>query len=125
VAELVGLLNVVTAELVDVIGEVVRTGAWEGFGIRSPEHWVVWRCGVSPGRARRLVRIARALDALPPTSSQFRAGSSSTRDGGCRVPGCAQVRWLHIHHLRHWTRGGRTDPGNLFALCPAHHRMVH
>jgi hypothetical protein len=56
VADLVGLLNVVTAELVGVIGEVIRAGAWEGFGIRSPEHWVVWRCGVSPGRARRLVR---------------------------------------------------------------------
>jgi hypothetical protein len=47
------------------------------------------------------------------------------RDGGCRVPGCDQVRWLHIHHLRHWMDGGRTDPDNLFALCPAHHRMVH
>jgi hypothetical protein len=75
VADVVGLLNVVTAELVVVIGEVIRTGAWEGFGIRSPEHWVVWRCGVSPGRARRLVRMARALDALPATNGLFRAGS--------------------------------------------------
>jgi hypothetical protein len=340
VADVVGLLNVVTAELVVVIGEVIRTGAWEGFGIRSPEHWVVWRCGVSPGRARRLVRMARALDALPATKGLFRAGSLGEdqttlivrhtdaehdeqvaglapsltvpqlrrvlpsvprnepdpdrtadgevgqpagrcrrsvrfahgddgmwwcsvrlpadqgalvqkalevgrdrefqlrhpgregaddsrdpsdvswadgllrlahagldrldvattagrppgertqvvlhldaarevpprlhlgpvlpqdiatylscdasvrylllrygqpvavgrrertvnprlrtiiehRDGGCRVPGCDQVRWLHIHHLRHWMDGGRTDPDNLFALCPAHHRMVH
>ena len=342
VAELVGLLNVVTAELVGVIGEVIRTGGWEGFGIRSPEHWVVWRCGVSPGRAQRLVRMARALDNLPATSRQFQAGSLGEdqtalivrhtdaehdaqvaelapsltvpqlrrvlpsvprkepgpadgkgddneagepaarcrrsvrfahgddgmwwcsvrlpsdqgalvekafeggrdrefrlrhpdheraghpgdpadvswadgllrlaqagldaldvataagrppgertqvilhldadrevpprlhlgpalptsigdylscdasvrylllrhgqpvamgrrertvnprlrtivehRDGGCRVPGCDQVRWLHIHHLVHWTSGGRTDPDNLFALCPAHHRMVH
>jgi hypothetical protein len=75
VAHLVGLLNVVTAELVGVIGEVLRAGAWEGFGIRSPEHWVVWRCGVSPGRARRLVRMARALAALPATNELFRAGS--------------------------------------------------
>jgi Domain of unknown function (DUF222) len=65
----------VTAELVCVIGEVLRAGTWEGFGIRSPEHWVVWRCGVSPGRARRLVRMARALDALPATNELFRAGS--------------------------------------------------
>ena len=50
-------------------------GAWEGVGIRSPEHWVVWRCGVSPGRARRLVRMARALAALPATNELFRAGS--------------------------------------------------
>jgi hypothetical protein len=47
------------------------------------------------------------------------------RDGGCRVPGCDRARWLHIHHLVHWTAGGRTDPDNLMALCTAHHRMVH
>jgi Domain of unknown function (DUF222)/HNH endonuclease len=342
VADLVGLLNVVTAELVGVIGDVIRAGAWEGFGIRSPEHWVVLRCGVSPGRARRLVRMARALHALPVTNRLFHAGELGEdqtalivrhtdaehdaqvadlacsltvpqlrrvlpsvprkepdhpdgtsdddevgepagrcrrsvrfahgddgmwwcsvrlpsdqgalvqkalevgrdhefrlrhpdheeagfrgdpgdiawadgllrvaqagldgldvataagrppgersqvilhldadhevpprlhlgpmlptdigdylscdasvrylllrhgqpvamgrrertvnprlrtiiehRDGGCRVPGCGQARWLHVHHLRHWTNGGRTDPDNLFALCPAHHRMVH
>jgi hypothetical protein len=342
VADLVGLLNVVTAELVGVIGGVIRAGAWEGFGIRSPEHWVVWRCGVSPGRARRLVRMARALETLPATSRLFQAGELGEdqtslivrhtdaehdaqvadlapsltvpqlrrvlpsvprkepdsphatddddesdepegrcrrsvrfahgddgmwwcsvrlpsdqgalvqkalevgrdrefrlrhpdheeaghpgdpgdvswadgllgvaragldaldvataagrppgertqvilhldadrevpprlhlgpvlpsniadylscdasvrylllrrgqpvamgrrertvnprlrtliehRDGGCRVPGCDQARWLHIHHLRHWLDGGRTDPDNLFVLCPTHHRMVH
>ncbi|MGH9216261.1 MAG: DUF222 domain-containing protein [Acidimicrobiales bacterium] len=337
VADVVGLLNVVTADLVRLIGEVLRTAAWEGFGIRSPEHWVVWRCGVSPGRARRLVRMARALDTLPATNRLFRAGDLGEdqtavivrhtdaehdrqvaelapsltvpqlqrvlpsvprkesepdgtgddvapgapegrclravrfaygddgmwwcsvrlpsdqgalvqkalevgrerefrlrhpdhdvgdpgdvswadgllrmaeagldaidvataagrppgertqvilhlnadrkvpprlhlgpllpqgigdylscdatvrylllrhgqpvatgrrertvnprlrtiiehRDGGCRVPGCDQARWLHIHHLRHWTNGGRTDSDNLCALCPAHHRMVH
>ena len=339
-AETVGLLNVVTAELVRLIGEALRTGGWEGFGIRSPEHWVVWRCGVSPARARRLVAMARTLDELPKVAGLFDAGSVSEdqtaiivrhtdadhdgqvaelapsltvpqlarvlpslprtepdppsddepddgaasrpnrrgvrfgfgddgmwwcslrlpsdegalvqkglevgrdrefrlrhphhragdagdpgdvswadallhlahagldaldpatgargrppgertqvilhldadrqaparlhlgpvlpagladylscdstvrylllrhgqplamgrrqrtvtprvraviehRDGGCRVPGCDQARWLHIHHLVHWTHGGGTDPDNLLALCPAHHRMVH
>jgi Domain of unknown function (DUF222)/HNH endonuclease len=346
VAETVGLLNVVTAELVRLIGEALRTGAWEGFGIRSPEHWVVWRCGMSPARARRLVGMARALAGLPQSAGLFAAGSLSEdqtavivrhtdadhdpavaelaqsltvpqlqrvlpslpraqpepqpvdtsdddpgdeatggpedgsrrsvqfgfgdngmwwcsirlpseqgalvqkalevgrdrefrlrhpdqgldgpndpgdvswsdgllrlaqagldglepgegggrppgertqvimhldadrqvpprlhlgpvlppevadylscdstvrylllrhgqpvatgrrqrtvnprqrliiehRDGGCRVPGCDQARWLHIHHLVHWTHGGRTDPTNLLALCGRHHRMVH
>jgi hypothetical protein len=339
-AETVGLLNVVTAELVALIGEALRDGAWEGFGIRSPEHWVVWRCGVSPARARRLVAAARTLDGLPNVAALFEAGSLSEdqtavivrhtdadhdlqvselapsltvpqlarvlpslprpepdppsddqpprddastrpnrrrvrfaygddgvwwcsirlpsdegalvqkalevgrdrefglrhskardgdrgdpgdvswadallrivqtgldgldtntgdgrapgertqvilhldadrqapprlhlgpvlppgvsdylscdstvryllmrrghplamgrrnrtvtprlrtaiehRDGGCRVPGCDRSRWLHIHHLVHWTRGGRTDPDNLVALCAVHHRMVH
>jgi hypothetical protein len=339
-AETVGLLNVVTAELVALIGEALRTGAWEGFGIRSPEHWVVWRCGVSPARARRLVAAARTLDGLPHVGALFEAGSLSEdqtavivrhtdadhdlqvaelapsltvpqlarvlpslphpdadpppndqppdddagiratrravrfaygddgmwwcsirlpsdegalvqkalelgrnrefelrnpnhregdrrdpgdvswadallriahlgldaldhgatagrapgertqvilhldadrqapprlhlgpvlpagvadylscdstvrcllvrrgqplamgrrqrtvtlrlrtaiehRDGGCRVPGCDRSRWLHIHHLVHWTHGGRTDPDNLLALCTVHHRMVH
>jgi Domain of unknown function (DUF222)/HNH endonuclease len=338
--ETVGLLNVVTAELVALIGEALRTGAWEGFGIRSPEHWAVWRCGVSPARARRLVAAARTLDGLPHVGALFEAGSLSEdqtavivrhtdadhdiqvaelapsltvpqlarvlpslphpepdpppndqppghdagtrptrravrfaydddgmwwcsirlpsdegalvqkalelgrnhefelrnpnhregdprdpgdvswadallriaqlgldaldhgptagrapgertqvilhldadrqapprlhlgpvlpagiadylscdstvrcllvrrgqplamgrrqrtvtprlrtaiehRDGGCRVPGCDRSRWLHIHHLVHWTHGGRTDPDNLVALCTVHHRMVH
>jgi hypothetical protein len=76
-AEAVGLLNVVTAELVGLIGEALRARAWEGFGIRSPEHWVVWRCGVSPARARRLVAAARALDRLPLVGALFEAGSLS------------------------------------------------
>jgi Domain of unknown function (DUF222)/HNH endonuclease len=341
VAETVGLLNVVTADLLALIGEALRTGGWEGFGIRSPEHWVVWRCGMSPGRARRLVTLARGLEALPATNGLFRAGTlgedqtavivrhtdadhdaqvaelapsltvpqlvrvlpslprpepdsppdgsgddetgepegrerravrfahgddgmwwcsirlptdegamvqkalevgrdrefrlrhpdaggddphdpgdvswadgllrlalagldgldpatgagrppgertqvilhldadrqapprlhlgpvlpprvadylscDSTvrylllrhgqpvamgrrqrtvgprlrlivehRDGGCRVPGCDYTRWLHVHHIRHWSQGGQSEPQNLCALCPTHHRMVH
>ena len=73
-AETVGLLNVVTAELLGLIGEALREGAWEGFGIRSPEHWVVWRCGMSPARAQRLVAAARTLDGLP------QVGACSRRD---------------------------------------------
>ena len=46
-------------------------------------------------------------------------------DGGCRVPGCTQKRWLHIHHLQHWEDGGRTESCNLCALCPLHHRLHH
>ena len=75
VAEIVGLLNVTAAELVKLIGEALRTGAWQGFGIRSPEHWVVWRCGVSPARARRLVAMARALEELPRTTELFEMGA--------------------------------------------------
>jgi hypothetical protein len=47
------------------------------------------------------------------------------RDRGCRVPGCDQRRWLHIHHLVHVEDGGETVPDNLCALCPVHHRMHH
>ena len=47
------------------------------------------------------------------------------RDRGCRIPGCAASRWLHVHHLVHWEDGGLTDPSNLACLCPAHHRAHH
>ena len=47
------------------------------------------------------------------------------RDGGCVVPGCAQRRWLHIHHSHHWEDGGPTESANLCALCPLHHPLLH
>ncbi|HEX6424991.1 MAG TPA: DUF222 domain-containing protein [Acidimicrobiales bacterium] len=74
IAEIVGLVNVATAELVTLVGEALATGAWEGVGIRSPEHWVTWKCGVSPTRARRLVALARGLAELPETRRVFTAG---------------------------------------------------
>ena len=47
------------------------------------------------------------------------------RDGGCRVPGCSQRRWLHIHHIQHRGDQGETVPENLCCLCPHHHREHH
>jgi hypothetical protein len=321
VAELMGTINLATAELVGVIAEVVENETWAtAGGIRSPEHWVTWQCGVSPGRAAALVQTARRLNELPATAAVFDSGQLSEdsmaaiarrapaerdeeiaehaarmlhsqierllrtmpkpdrpeaepkesevtfgidgdrwkmrvdlpldegalvekamtagrsqvfferhpdatsetrsdvswvdglvraadlalralgngkdrpadrhqvlfhidvadgtarlhlgsvvpdavrrylacdadvraliegngilaamssrmrtvddrmrafieqRDGGCRVPGCTQQRWLHIHHLVHWEDGGRTESPNLCALCPLHHRLHH
>lgn len=45
------------------------------------------------------------------------------RDGTCRLPGCK--RWLHAHHLVHWSDGGATDLDNLVLLCGFHHRLLH
>ena len=66
---------------------------------------------VAAGRATRIVpdRLRRLLE---------------DRDRGCRVPGCTSRR-VQIHHLVHWEDGGRTDPENLLALCPRHHRSLH
>ena len=47
------------------------------------------------------------------------------RDGGCRVPGCADHRWLDVHHIVHWAKDGATDTNNLIALCSKHHRAHH
>jgi hypothetical protein len=75
-ASLMGQMNVAAAGLVDVIAEVLDAEAWGGGGgLRSPEHWVTWRTGVSPSRARGLVTIARRLEALPLCAALFRAGS--------------------------------------------------
>jgi hypothetical protein len=34
-------------------------------------------------------------------------------------------RFLHAHHVRHWSHGGSTDLGNLVQLCRHHHGLVH
>ena len=73
-AQACGALNAATARVVSLVARALHTAAFEGTGIHSPEQWVAWRCGVSRGRARRLVSMARRLGELPHTASAFEAG---------------------------------------------------
>ena len=43
----------------------------------------------------------------------------------CRFAGCGNTRWLQVHHIQHWSQGGKTDLDNLILLCGYHHRFVH
>jgi hypothetical protein len=48
------------------------------------------------------------------------------RDRGCcRFPGCGKQRYLHSHHVEHWSNGGETSLDNLMLLCTKHHTLVH
>ena len=40
----------------------------------------------------------------------------STRDQGCRFPGCGATPHLHGHHIKHWADGGSTSLDNLVPL---------
>jgi len=73
-AQVCGALNATTGRLVSLVGKALETEAFGGSGIHSPEQWVAWKCGVSRGRARRLVAMARRLPELPHTASAFGAG---------------------------------------------------
>jgi len=42
----------------------------------------------------------------------------------CQYPGC-ESRKVQIHHIRHWSKGGKTKLSNLILLCRAHHIIVH
>ncbi|MGI8984052.1 MAG: DUF222 domain-containing protein [Acidimicrobiales bacterium] len=75
IAEVCGVMNAVTARLVQLIGRVLETESWQGFGIRSASHWVAWKCGVSPARARALVLMARRMGELPETRAAFDEGA--------------------------------------------------
>jgi Domain of unknown function (DUF222)/HNH endonuclease len=47
------------------------------------------------------------------------------RDRTCRFPGCEARRFTQVHHIRFWSRGGRTELANLLLICFFHHRLVH
>jgi Domain of unknown function (DUF222)/HNH endonuclease len=64
------------------------------------------------GRARRL-----------PSDAQRR--EVKRRDRTCRFPGCTNVTFTNVHHVKPWKPDGRTDLDNLTLLCEYHHRRVH
>ncbi|PUA80429.1 HNH endonuclease signature motif containing protein [Nocardioides currus] len=65
------------------------------------------------GRAKRLF-----------TAGQRRA--LSARDQRCRADGCdIPADWCEAHHLRPWSRGGRTDLSNAILFCSHHHHRAH
>ena len=66
-AQVCGVLNASTGRLVALVAQALDSGAYQQAGIHSPEQWVGWKCGVSRGRARRLVAMARRLGELPAT----------------------------------------------------------
>ncbi|HUF34064.1 MAG TPA: DUF222 domain-containing protein [Acidimicrobiales bacterium] len=73
-ARLVGVLNAASAGLVEVIAAAVSERLWECDGIRSAQHWVSLRFGMSSTRAARLVAAAEALMSLPLVREAFGSG---------------------------------------------------
>jgi len=43
----------------------------------------------------------------------------------CTFPGCHNQRFLHNHHVKHWSDSGETNLDNLILLCTRHHTLVH
>jgi hypothetical protein len=74
IAQVCGVMNAATGRLVSLIARVLETESWQGCGIRSASHWVAWKCGVSPARAKTLVLMARRLREFPETRGALEAG---------------------------------------------------
>ncbi len=62
------------ADLVDVTAEALAEGLWAEGGIRSVEHWLQVRAGLSPARAREIAGLARRAVQLPATIQAMREG---------------------------------------------------
>jgi hypothetical protein len=59
-----------------------------------------------------------------PTGPQHR--EVRRRDRHCRFPGCTNVLFTSVHHIKEWTADrGPTDLDNLALLCVHHHGLVH
>lgn len=48
-----------------------------------------------------------------------------SRDEGCRWPGCTMTRFVDLHHVVYFSRGGKSTADNLVSTCRFHHRLVH
>jgi hypothetical protein len=77
---------------------------------------------VAEGADGRPVGVGRARRTIPAWLWRL----VRRRDGGrCRFPGCGHRGWLQGHHIRWWSRGGRTDLDNLLTVCGRCHRLLH
>jgi hypothetical protein len=74
IADVCGVLNVAHAQLEALIAEALETGVWEVPGVRCAQHWVAWKTGLSPARAKQVVQIASRTSELPVTLGMFADG---------------------------------------------------
>jgi hypothetical protein len=48
------------------------------------------------------------------------------RDKGCRAEGCdVPAAWTEAHHLKPWSKGGKTDLEDGICFCSHHHHRIH
>ncbi len=101
-------------------------GAWFNAGRHVPD--AVLRRLTCDGEVRpvfettgRPLRLGRTTRVVPNDLRRL----ILDRDRVCRHPACTSRFHLDVHHLVHWSDGGRTDPDNLLALCGRHHRAHH
>src|SRR5476649_395412 len=76
-ASLCGVLNASYARLVAIVAAALVDQSWAIAGVRSPEHWLTMRAGLSPFRAKAIVALARRHGELPTVMSQFADGQLS------------------------------------------------
>jgi len=75
-ASLCGVLNASYARLVTIVAALADE-SWAIAGVRSPEHWLTMRVGLSPFQARQVVAVARRRGELPSVMGQFADGQLS------------------------------------------------
>ncbi len=76
IAELAARINIATYEMLTLIAEFDRREGWAD-AFTSCAEWLAWRTGRMIGTCRENVRVAHALEDLPETSAEMKAGQLS------------------------------------------------
>jgi hypothetical protein len=113
-----GHLNVLNAQLVELAGEALATGSWQGTGVKSLAHWLTWQAGISQGHAREIVRLAEARQSHPRVMAVFAEGALSQDQAAIATNAPAYLdRWFAevataatVAQLRVMVRAARPAP---------------
>ena len=84
-ASLCGVLNQSYARLVAIVAQALEDECWAIAGVRSPEHWLTMKAGLSPFHARQIMAVARRRGELPTVMGQFADGQLEERRVGKSV----------------------------------------
>jgi hypothetical protein len=76
-ASLCGVLNQSYSRLVAIVAQALEDESWAIAGIRSPEHWLTMKAGLSPFHARQIIAVARRRGELPTVMGHFADGQLS------------------------------------------------
>ncbi|GAB3821706.1 hypothetical protein GCM10028820_30760 [Tessaracoccus terricola] len=67
----------VNADLVELATHLVKTRTWAGDGVRSPEHWLMVYCALSPARASEVIALAQRPEQMTGMVQRMRTGQVS------------------------------------------------
>lgn len=76
-SRLAGAANAADAAVIAFVADVIEDASWEGQGIASVAQWLRWKFGMSRGRARKSVTIAKRWHELPYLAQVFSEGRLS------------------------------------------------
>lgn len=72
-----GQMAQLNTDLVELMADVLDSGAWAGDGIKSPAHWLMVTMALSPAHAHDVVAVARRRGDFPELESDMAAGRVS------------------------------------------------
>ncbi|MEO6654061.1 MAG: DUF222 domain-containing protein [Ilumatobacteraceae bacterium] len=114
--EIAGQLNVLNARLVEVTERLSASDEWSQHGMRTPAHYLAWRLGMSPERARQVVRVAEHRRSFPTIIGAFERGELALEQvvEVVRAPAWADAQLLDIATISTVTKLRRAMRSTMF-----------